>query len=50
MLCKLKKEAVPGLPSVFRNGTASRRKEESLHEAEIQIYLKNTTYHKKGRC
>ncbi len=35
MLSKWKKEAVTGLPSVFENDTAKKRKEQKVHEAEL---------------
>lgn len=35
MLSKWKKEAVAGLPSVFENDAAKKRKEQKVHEAEL---------------
>ena len=35
MLSKWKKEAAAGLPSVFENDAAKKRKEQKVHEAEL---------------
>ena len=51
MLSKWKKEAVTGLPSVFENDTAKKRKEQKVHEAELdELYAqigRLTTQHKR---
>lgn len=36
MLTRWKKEAIEGLPSVFENDNAKRKKEQKIHEAELE--------------
>ena len=36
MLARWKREAVEGLPSLFENDAAKKRKEEKAHEEELQ--------------
>ena len=36
MLSKWKKEAIAGLPSVFENDAAKKRKEQKAHEEELE--------------
>lgn len=35
MLARWKKEAIDGLPSVFENDSAKKRKEQKVHESEL---------------
>lgn len=35
MLARWKKEAIEGLPSVFENDSAKKRKEQKVHESEL---------------
>ena len=42
MLSKWKKEAAAGLPSVFENDAAKKRKEQKVHEAELDEFYAQT--------